>query len=170
MREWAVNLIFCVLVMILLGYFTPEGKYEKQIKLACSVLFVAAIFIPAVEFIRGENFNEAFLKTSLTVDAQLVGQSYSASSEIYNKTLIKSYNSDLERSLKSELAAKTGFDGEIDITINEDTDDETFGQILKVDVVSNKTLKSKDNLRNLIINFYSVSSENINITVKEEQE
>ena len=69
MGNWAINFMLSIMIIILLQYLSPEGKFDKHIKLVSSLVLIIAVFIPAVEMIRKGDFNEAYLKTSLYVDS-----------------------------------------------------------------------------------------------------
>jgi hypothetical protein len=155
------------MTLILIGYITPDGKYEKQIRLAVSVLFVASILIPAIELIKGGGYSEAFFQTTLAIDRQAVAYSQEEIDQLYNRQLIDSYKADLERALKKRLETKCGFAGEVSVTIDEDLSSASFGEILSIGIKKAEDGPTSQQLKKVINGFYSVEDENIYITESE---
>jgi len=168
MKQWAANLVFCVMSLVLIGYITPDGKYEKQIRLSMSVLFVAAIFIPAIDFLRGGSYNEAFFENMLTIDRQAVAYQTKDLNAAYDSEILKAYKTDLEESMKNRLERKAGFEGSVTVRINDDAQSEGYGEILSVEIApASGSEESGEPLRKIINEFYLVDNENINITESE---
>ncbi|MCL1802707.1 MAG: stage III sporulation protein AF [Eubacteriaceae bacterium] len=150
--------------IILIGYITPEGKYEKQIKLAVSVLFVAAIFIPIVELIKGSDYNEVFYQTALSIDSHALSVSEGSINNAYKQNIVAAYKADLESALKTRLESKISYEGSVTITVDDDLASPTFGEIVSVEAEADSEPES---VMKIIKEFYSVDEENIYITDSE---
>ncbi|MCL1914633.1 MAG: stage III sporulation protein AF [Eubacteriaceae bacterium] len=164
MRQWATNLVFCVMTMILLGYVSPSGKYSKQVKLASSVLFVAAILIPAISYISHESYDDVFLRTSLYVDATRLDVSMESSQNAFNNMILISYKSDLAKSIENDLRARMGIESKVSLEIDENRNGESFGSITSVSIKPASPVSNFEEVKKIINNFYSVDIENIYIT------
>lgn len=168
MSTWTVNFIFAIMIIILIQFLSPGGKFDKHIKLAASLVFVIAVFIPAVEMIKNGDIESEFLKTSLFVDTVQLNYDSSNAEKIYKSTLLTNYKTNLSASMITQVKKNMEFDGDIALEIIEDENNEDFGDISRVTITTDKKI-DEEKLKNVLNNFYNINKDNIYINVNNEE-
>ena len=171
MGNWAINFMLSIMIIILLQYLSPEGKFDKHIKLVSSLILSIAVFIPAVEMIRKGDFNEAYLKTSLYVDSVQVQFSSERAEDLYKQTLLSDYKANLAQSVLTQLkkGVSEEFEAKVTVEVNEDEESDAFASIQKISLHCPKEYNMIQ-IKKVINNFYNVPDENIYITVEKQEE
>lgn len=99
---------FVSLAISLVDMICPEKKFEKQLKVIFSLLFVISVATP-------------FLKGDIILDfpeIDIVSADISVESKRYDDTIIKEIEQNVEKGLRDELISKNLYTKEISVSVN----------------------------------------------------
>ena len=99
---------FVSLAISLVDMICPEKKFEKQLKVIFSLLFVISVATP-------------FLKGDIILDfpeIDIVSADISVESKRYDDTIIKEIEQNVEKGLQNELLNKNLYTEEISVSVN----------------------------------------------------
>ena len=99
---------FVSLAISLVDMICPEKKFEKQLKVIFSLLFVISVATP-------------FLKGDIILDfpeIDIVSADISVESKRYDDTIIKEIEQNVEKGLRDELISKNLYTKEISVNVN----------------------------------------------------
>lgn len=99
---------FVSLAISLVDMICPEKKFEKQLKVIFSLLFVISVATP-------------FLKGDIILDfpeIDIASADISVESKRYDDTIIKEIEQNVEKGLRDELISKNLYTKEISVSVN----------------------------------------------------
>lgn len=193
--DWIRNIVFITITITLLNMIIPDsmGKYVKVI---AGFLVMLIVVKPAADLIHADvTLDTLFVKHTSIINQQNTDYNVmdsGAVSQNQDELTVKVFKEKLSKDIQNKLSDEIGYETEVNIEINEDLDNENFGELLKANVlITNKidddTVKTipkveiMDNqeenkeiidnklvkkINNFFFNFYNLSDENITINKK----
>lgn len=136
MFEWAIKISVAAVLFTIVSYILPKSNIRNASLTALSFLFLAILMIP-LKNVASELINKKYVLES--EKNELISQIENNGAEAQ---VIKYYIERISEEVKQTLENKKYICNEINITVDENTKSENFGNVLNV--VCNINLKQDD--------------------------
>ncbi len=163
MESITLKLLYGMTIVILTNILIPAGKYEKQIRFLCGIIF-SAMILCVISDICNIYANEIAMLSF----PEIAG--YEDEYGIYediNGYILSDYTSQIERDIQNKVYDELDIRCEVSVSVNTDMKDENYGEITSVEIsVTDEEdfQKAKKNINS----FYGTDVAHIFIQRKEE--
>ncbi|TCK98363.1 stage III sporulation protein AF [Natranaerovirga hydrolytica] len=193
-QDWVKNIVIYLILITIIQSLLPQGQYIKYIKVFTGLILMFIILMPIASFSGiNEQINMGILNERYRLDHNLVKKQYSELSKEQEQLIAESYTREIENQIKYLLEKDDIVVNDVGVRVDTEFQSDTFGEITQVninaslrDVKESETIKinqiiiSSDTstevktpeqivyekrIKNHLINFYNLSTDNINISI-----
>ncbi len=143
--SWVKNIIFFLILTTIISNLLGKSTYKKYIDLITGIILLILVVTP---FFKLLNLNDSLL---YYFNANtLLAESKDISNEIINAeegqvvTIIKQYKETLIEQIQNVLLKEKLYNNEIELTIDEDSNSSSFGQIKEMNIIAGYTKNSNE--------------------------
>lgn len=148
LRLWCENLIVATILVMIIEMVLPDGTNKKYIKVIIGIYLMFIVFDPLISLV-----NRDFSNVSFSYEEKI-----ETSASSYDDVVKKVYVSGIENALECDLNAFNSKIKLLGILF-----DESYENILKIEIRLNGEIINKDELINIICRKYNVRKEIIYI-------
>ena len=134
LREWIQNIVVFLLLMSLVRHLVPEDSFGKYIRLTTGLILIMVMILPLLKWFHLENLlNQKLFQNQIQVhaaDARLSSNLFETQHH-FNESFRQIFKEEIETYFKNEGMAVE----ECIIEMNEDMDDENYGEIYALKVI-----------------------------------
>lgn len=147
-KNWVVNTITVVMLVILIEMLIPSGKMKKMVNLVSGFILVIALINPVLKVLGKEiMLREMQMADSNYIDKKEIMASSGVLEENQIKQITNLYRDKIIEQLESITKEVKGIeDARADVIINEDYTSDRFGEVKKVYLYI-KTQKRNDGVK-----------------------
>lgn len=185
--EWVKNIVFYMVLVTAVMNVLPNSSYKKYIKLFTGMIMIILVLTPINKLLGIDSkLDNAFIKNMYSQSFKI---NDSEIKEVFGSgqlRLIEEYETEIEKNI-SDLILEGGFyPVEVEAVINSDESSSEYGTLCSIKAVISRTETDSSNVRvnrivinednietpeeitvkNTLINFYNLNSDNINISIQ----
>ncbi|TCT16916.1 stage III sporulation protein AF [Natranaerovirga pectinivora] len=194
-QDWVKNILIYLIIITIIQSLLPQGQYVKYIKVFTGLILMIIVLMPVVS-ISGldKQINYSLLGERYQLDQGLMKKQYKELSKQQEELILSAYRTELENQIKFLLNQEDIFVSQVSVTLESDFESNNFGNIKSIDLVASfkevrnsSTVKidriiiTHDNstivktpeeiifekrIKSILIDFYKLPSDNININMK----
>ena len=194
--NWAKNIVYLMILVRIITSIVPNSSMEKYIKVIAGVIIIIVLINPFLSIDDKENELVNYINSySLKLNKDEFINNTNSYDNVNEELALKLYKSDIESKIRTLVEQENLYLQDIELKIEEDKSNENYGKILemnldisseentendntiKIDTVnlgtdqninkSSQNIIIEKKLKNKLINFYNLSSDNININVED---
>ncbi|NLL04525.1 MAG: stage III sporulation protein AF [Clostridiaceae bacterium] len=134
LKDWCLNIVTLVILIVLLEMLLPSGRMKKMINLVSGIILVIALINPVLGlFQKGINLEEYQISSSNFIDKREIMVRSQAMKEEQTRQITNVYTNKIISQLEGLVTDIEGvLEVKADVIINDDYTDESFGEVRKV--------------------------------------
>jgi stage III sporulation protein AF len=142
-KNWILNITAVVIFITIIELIFPNSSMKKYIKMIVGLLVILVIINPMLEIIDGKfQLEEDIFKASSSIQKQELVLNVKQLKGAQKKQIISVYKDRMEKYIKDQIEFNNTIHVlNIDATIEENFDDENFGNIKKIAIVLSESKK-----------------------------
>ena len=137
MYTWVKNIIIFLILTTIISNLLGKSTYKKYIELITGIILLILVITPFFKLFNLTDSLDYYFNANY-----LLSEAKDISHEIINaevgqvETIIKQYQDSIDEQVETVLMKEKLYINEIEITIDEDSSSNTFGQIKGLDIIA----------------------------------
>ena len=194
-QDWVRNILIYLILITIIQSLLPQGQYVKYIKVFTGLILMIIVLMPVVS-ISGldKKINYSLLGERYQLDQGLMRRQYNELSKQQEELILSAYRTELEKQIKFLLNQENIYVSQVNVLLETNYESNNFGNIKSIDLTASlKEVKQSSNIRidriiisnenttqvkspeeiiyekrikSILIDFYKLPSDNININMK----
>ena len=169
--EWIRSIVFYLILMTMILNLLPDKKYEKYLRLFTGLVFLTLVLAPFSGLGgAGEQVVEAFSRITFQNDAKMLRREIEDADGARMKQLVEQYRAMMEEQVRNDIEIQGVSCVEVEITLDESVEHETFGCVRFVSIILNGKEERPQSamLKQMIGERYGVEEGNVEIHFTDE--
>lgn len=134
LREWILNIVTLVMLIVFLELLIPTGKFKKLVNLVSGFILIIAIISPVLGFFKGGiNLKEFQIADKLELSKKELEASKMTYSDSQMILITSTYKKSLVQDIEQSVAGIKGIGSvKAEVIVEEDSKSSDFGKIKRV--------------------------------------
>lgn len=133
-KEWVLNIITMVVLIVLLEILIPSGRMKKYVNLVSGLIIIIVIINPFVMLLsKNMEIKDFYIQNSNAMDRREIAEKSKVLEEQQMEQITEIYRNKIIKQIEDEIKDIKGVNSaSADVIINEDYESELFGEIIRV--------------------------------------
>lgn len=147
LRNWIINIVTLIIFIIIVETLVPSDKFKKYVKLVTGLVLMVIIINPIVTLINHEySLDQLAIKTFGSLGKNEISSSDNLG-KVQSDQVISIYKQKLCENIKEKILEIGGINNaDVNINIETDSNNKSFGSILSIDVTVYKSNSNTENI------------------------
>lgn len=138
--SWVKNIVFFLVLITIINNLVGDSSYKKYVNLISGMILMILVISPFLNlFDINENIDYYFSKNTFTNNTENINNELISMEETKMQLIIDEYKKEIESTTKQLLEKQGLYISKFHVDINENFDDESFGEIEQMDLVASYT-------------------------------
>lgn len=148
LKDWVTNIVVLVILISFLEIILPTSNMKRYINMIIGLLVIIVLINPFIKLLTDNmSIEKEVLSNILETNEVLTGEE--SFKDIQNNQVINIYKDSVKKEILDLIDSKTQYKiDSLSLEINENREDEEFGEIVGVSLVINSTSQEVNNNEN----------------------